>query len=49
MSQKNNVRSAIQLKRREKGFFIKMTEMTKMTENPYYATYLWRNSVTEGE
>lgn len=29
--------------------FIKMTEMTKMIENPFYAIYLWRNSVTEGE
>jgi len=37
------------IEKKREGILIKMTEMTKMTENPFYTTYLWRNSVTEGE
>jgi hypothetical protein len=49
MSQKKNCAVCNSDENNREGVFIKMTEMTKMTENPFYTTYLWRNSITEGE
>ncbi|CAD6492784.1 MAG: hypothetical protein DIAAKJNI_00391 [Candidatus Argoarchaeum ethanivorans] len=49
MSQKKHCAVCNSVEKKRERVFIKMTEMTKMTENPFYTKYLWYNSITEGE